>query len=236
MAFVHSKNSRVFLNEDHQSANISGYTTRHARTFGTVTALTDSGYRAVPGLLSGSLAVRGMFDSAAGSLHEEYLACIGTDNSALWTICPDGTTLGNPAIIAVCDPQGYTVDAAVAEAVTVAIDAMPDDGVDIGVVLHDHAAETADGNGTSVDNAASSANGGVATLHVTAYSGLTDAVIKVQHSSDNSSWSDLITFTTVTGTTSERKTVTGTVNRYVRATVDVTGTGSVTYLVGVARR
>uniref|UniRef100_UPI003BB56F59 hypothetical protein n=1 Tax=Thermoanaerobacterium sp. DL9XJH110 TaxID=3386643 RepID=UPI003BB56F59 len=86
------------------------------------------------------------------------------------------------------------------------------------------AAASADGNGTTVDNAASSSNGAVAHLHVTGFTGLSNAVIKVTHSTDNFSSSDvdLITFSTVSGLTSQRSTVTGTVNRYVRVEVDVT--------------
>ena len=110
--------------------------------------------------------------------------------------------------------------------------------VDNGVLLHILEAETIDEDGASVDNAASSANGGAGVLQVTAFSGLTSAVIKVQHSTDNFSGSivDLITFATVTSApTAERIAVAGTVNRYTRYTLDVTGTGSITFLVGFAR-
>ena len=47
-----------------------------------------------------------------------------------------------------------------------------------GVSLHDLEAETADENGTSVDNAALTSNGGLGVLHVTAFSGLTTATVK----------------------------------------------------------
>lgn len=236
MSFVHSLNSRVFVNEDHASAHITGYTVTHSREMSTVTALTDTGYKSIPGVLSGSMSFRGLFDSAAGSLYEEVVANVGTDDSLLWSVFPDGYAIGKPAIMAVSDPQGFEIPASVSEAVSMTIDAMPDDGVDMGVSLHALGAETADSNGTSVDNAASSSNGGVATLHLTAYSGLTDIVIKVQHSTDDSNWSDLITFTTATAVTKERKTVTGTVNRYVRCLWDVTGTGSATFVTAFARR
>lgn len=108
--------------------------------------------------------------------------------------------------------------------------------IDQGVILHPLAARTTDTNGTTVDQSAGTTAGGAGFVQVTAYSGLTNAVIKIQHSTDDSSWSDLITFTTVTAApTSERVSVSGTVNRYVRAIVDVTGTGSVTFWVAFAR-
>lgn len=236
MAFVHSSAGRILLNEDHVSAYVTGYTFTHRRELSDVTTVLDTGSKWLPGLLTGSLSVRALHDPAAGALHEEIYAAIGTDDAALWTFFPDGYTLGQPALIASTDVEGYTVDATVREAVTLGIETAPNDGVDVGVSLHALSAETADGNGTSVDNTAASSNGGVATLHVTAFSGLTDAVIKIQDSANNTDFADIITFTTVTSTTWERKTVTGAVRRYVRATVDVTGTGSVTYAVAFARR
>jgi len=58
----------------------------------------------------------------------------------------------------------------------------------------------------------------------------------VQHSTDNSSWSDLCTFTAVSVVGSEILTGTGTVNRYVRYIISAfTGT-SVTFAVAFARR
>lgn len=238
MTFAHSKNSRVFVNAAHQSAHVSGYSVSHSREYSPVTSLLDDGGRYQPGLLGGALTVKGMFDSTAGSLHQVVQAAADTDNGLLWTICPDGTALGSPAVSCVSDLADYAVDASVSDTVGLQITAQPDDGVDIGVVLHAHGAETADGNGSSVDNAASSANGGVATLHVTAYDSFDTVDVTVEHSANNSTWATLATFATATDVTYERVIVAPgtTVNRYLRAVVDVDGTGSVTYLVAFARR
>jgi hypothetical protein len=236
VSFVHSSASKILVNEVSSTAHVTGYTVTYQRDASAVTSLADSGTMSILGLQSGTIALRGLFDSAATSLYTEVIGSVGTDNSLLTTVFPDGWTIGQPALMAVSDISGFEVPASVSEAVSMTIDGTPDDGVDIGVSLHALSAETADGQGTSVDNAASSSNGGVANLHVTAYSGLTNVVFKVQASTDNSSWSDLITFATATATTSERKTVTGTVNRYLRAWWDVTGTGSATFTVAFARR
>lgn len=108
--------------------------------------------------------------------------------------------------------------------------------IDQGIILHPLAARTTDTNHTTVDQGASSSAGGAGYVQVTAYSGLTNAVIKIQDSPDNAVWSDLIVFATVTAANvAERATVAGTVDRYVRAIVDVTGTGSVTFFVGFNR-
>jgi L-alanine-DL-glutamate epimerase-like enolase superfamily enzyme len=76
-------------------------------------------------------------------------------------------------------------------------------------------------------------------LHVTANSRTAGSVFKVQHSSDNTTFADLITFATVatTLTGAEKIEVTGTVNRYVRASFAPGGsTGSITYSLAFARR
>lgn len=77
--------------------------------------------------------------------------------------------------------------------------------------------------------------GGVGYVHCTAFSGLTDLVLKIMHSPDDITYAALVTFATITGVTKERKTVTGTVDRYLSSNGDVTGTGSVTVFSGFCR-
>ena len=65
-----------------------------------------------------------------------------------------------------------------------------------------------------------------------------NTTIKVQHSANDSSWADLITFTVVGASTKlgEIKAVTGTVNRYLRVTASTAGSsGSITFMVAATR-
>lgn len=236
MAFTHSKQSRVMVNERHASGQLTGWSVNHSRSYDTVATLLDDGERWIPGLLAGSMNLNGIFDTAAGSLFQQIKAGRGVDNSVLVTVMPDGFTVGKPAFFAVTDPESFEVPASVAEKVSLTVGATADDGVDLGSVLHGHQAETASGNAASVDGLAASLAGGAASLHVTDYSGLTNLSVKVQHSSDSTVWADVLTFTTATGTASERKAVSGTINRYVRSLWTVTGTGSATFVVAFARR
>ena len=86
--------------------------------------------------------------------------------------------------------------------------------------------------------AASTANGGVAHLHITANSNSGTTVAKVQGSANNSTWADLVTFTTVAiGTTAtQRSIVSGSVPRYLRALVTPAGAGSLTVSIAFSRR
>lgn len=85
---------------------------------------------------------------------------------------------------------------------------------------------------------ASTVNGGAGYQAISAFSGFTGVVGKVQHSVDNSVWADLVTFTNVTaGPVAERIVVAAgtTVNRYTRHIGTVTGAGSITPFAGFSR-
>lgn len=96
---------------------------------------------------------------------------------------------------------------------------------EFGIVLMD-ATVTATGNTASVDQSAQSSNGAVAYCHLTGVSAGDSITVKVQDSPNDSAWSDLITFT-LDGSAigAERLTVSGTVERYVRANYTISGDG-----------
>jgi hypothetical protein len=120
------------------------------------------------------------------------------------------------------------------------LDCQTDGAFDVGVFLEDGGtAVTVDGNGTARDNGAATADGGVAHIHVTAFSGLTNNAVTIEHSVDGStSWATLVTFATYTAVGSERVVVAPgtTVRRYLRVVDNVTGTGSTSRAVLFARR
>lgn len=254
MAFVHGSSTRVLVNEKEISSEVSGWSVSGSRNMSEVTTVGQvagsAGARFVPGLTAGTLTIRGPQDSDhTTGLTREIKDAIGVDNDILTTCLPDGVTIGKPAHFVVCDPTEWAIDSAVADAVGYSFSAQADEGVESGYIVHGLGAETADVNGTAVDRGTSlsqpagspvaySSNGLVAGIHVTAYSGLTSAAIKIQHSADNSVWADLVAFSSVTAIGKERvKVAAGTqINRYLRVVTDVTGTGSVTFLVAAAPR
>jgi hypothetical protein len=254
MSFVHGSSARALVNEKEISTELAGWAVSGARNMSEVTTMGQTAGQAgahfVPGLSSGTLTLRGPQDSAhTVGLTREIKDAIGVDNAFLATCLPDGVAIGKPAHFVLGDPTDWSIDAAVADAVGFSFSAMADEGVDSGYVIHGLGAETADVNGTAVDRGTSlsivtgspvaySVNGMTADIHVTAFSGLTSAAIKIQHSTDNSVWADLVSFTSVVGQTFERVSVAvGTqINRYLRVVTDVTGTGSVTFLVAAAPR
>lgn len=156
-------------------------------------------------------------------------------------------------------PQGFALGARIvevySEAIKFQVQTVIDDlqkimtdaearanAADLGVSLHALSAETTfPYSGTSVDNAAATTNGGVGTVSVSAIAGSSkNAVYKIQHSTNDSTWVDLVTFTAITSANSFQRTEVAagtTVNRYLRITITDGGTTtSVTGLVAFCRR
>lgn len=98
------------------------------------------------------------------------------------------------------------------------------------VILKALAAVTTSTNtdASSYDGAAGTSAGGSGYFACTALTlgGYTNLIGYVRHSADNNTFADLVTFTAATAATAERKTVAGTVNRYLSARWAWTGSGS----------
>lgn len=239
VSFVPAQKTRLLLGH----LNLSGYSRglnqatqvqMLDRTVFTDTATTylaglDTSTASIDMLLDTDATADGQFDA----LHDYKSA-----TPQPLTIAVEGLTAGNQVMMVDALETNITTGSQVADLVTASAEFQTDGPTDPGVILEDVTAITTDTNGASVDNGASSANGGVAHLHVTAYSGLTSNDITIEHSANDSTWATLVTFTQVSGVTSERVVVPAgtTVNRYLRVVDDVDGTGSCTRAVAFARR
>jgi hypothetical protein len=180
-----------------------------------------------------------MFDGTATGTDVVFSAVLGSTTKQNVIVAPSGHSNGASAIVLEADDTSYEVSGAVADVVQTSAEFQSSDGVEHGKILSSGAAISSTGNGTSVDNALSSANGGVGFLSVPTNTRNGNITVKVQQSADNSTFTDLITFTVVTSTqkTFQRVEVTGTVARYLRVNYTVAGsTGSATPVVAFARR
>ena len=137
-----------------------------------------------------------------------------------------GTSIGDPTVCITAKQASYDISRAPASAIATTVEYIESDGngAEFGVLLT--ADKQTDGSATdtaSVDNGASSAGG--LSGFISAMSLASGSVtVKIQHSTNDSSWSDLVSFTAITGQTAERISVTGTVNRYLR--ISTSGTFS----------
>jgi hypothetical protein len=239
MAFVHGRLTDFLLNQ----YDLTRYF-KMLRTKGDVELLDGTTFGAAAkefagGFRGGEVSGEGLFLATAALVADadQVLdAALGAAVQPIGTLGFAGLdTLGNACKLFQGDEQQKDVNSSIQDLVMISAQFLASEGIRHGVVLAPIASYSATGDGASVDNAAASLNGAVAHLHVTTETGTTPTIDwKVQHSTDNAVWVDLITFAQATGLTSERKTVTGTINRYLRAIRTVAGTDSPAFTCALA--
>jgi hypothetical protein len=237
--FRHGKKTAVLLNGTNMSPFLNEATTTteietaETTTFGTQ----DKTY--IMGLSDGTISTSGLFDSTAGASNDVLTGLINQEDNT-FTVMPEGVAAGNPAVIANGQMTSYEVSSPVGDVISISAEVQADGGLLHGVALTGLVnTGSASATTTGINNGSSTANGALFNLHVTANSRDGAATLKVQHSSDNVSYVDLVTFTTVSAsvTAGESITSTGTVNQYLRTLSTLAGSsGSVTYNISAARR
>lgn len=165
----------------------------------------------------------------------------GAGVSGLYVWMPYGAAFGSMAHSLYSEEVVFSPQNMVEDLIKITVNAeAKEDAVDLGLVLHGKTAETSlPFTGTGIDSLAATTNGGVGSVHSFAIAGASpNAIVKIQHSTNASVWVDLISFTAITAAnTSQRVEVTGTVNRYLRATITEGGTTtSITPGIVFARR
>jgi len=237
--FAHGKNVNVFVNEYDFSTYFNDVSATTSVETAEVSAFGSNAKEYIVGLLDGTVSLSGMFDGTATGTDVVFSAVLGSTTKQNVIVAPSGHSNGASAIVLEADDTSYEVSGAVADVVQTSAEFQSSDGVEHGKILSSGTAISSTGNGTSVDNALSSANGGVGFLSVPTNTRNGNITVKVQQSADNSTFTDLITFTVVTSTqkTFQRVEVTGTVARYLRVNYTVAGsTGTATPVVAFARR
>lgn len=159
---------------------------------------------------------------AAGT--HEVLNAADTTYVSVFVGIRSAPAIGNASGGGVFEQSAYTVSADMGPLMVDASyrtsGALAQSGTLWGVALATGTALTATGNGVSVDGLASSTGGWIAIIHLPQTTGAmasNDWAFKIEHSTDDSSFATLTTFTADgSAITAERKEGTGTVNRYVR--------------------
>jgi len=240
MAFLHGRSAALWFGAYDLSAFFNELSASHSvETAETTTFGVAGGAKTyITGLRDGTLSAKGLFDGVAAGVDEVVAAAVGAEASSAVTFAQRGTTLGDPCVSAAVRATSYEIASPVGDVVSASMEMQADGGIDRGVLLMPRTAVAATGFQTGVDQAASSANGGVGYLHLTANAQSGTTIVKVQHSVDNVTFTDLITFATLAAGIigSQRVAVSGTVNRYVRAQYALAGAGSDTITVAFSRK
>lgn len=232
MSYVSAQRSRLLVGDFSYSPKLNQVSGPWEQEMLETTTLADTAKAFIAGVDTSSWALSGFLDLEAFTD-----ATVWARDLQPITYAPSGLALGAETMLVNALKTKFEPGSQVAGVVSFDLEAQTDGLTDIGLSLHDLTAETADGSAAAVDGGAATTNGGVAQIHVTDYSGLTSAAVIVEDSANGTTgWATIASFASVTALTSERVVVAGNVRRYTRCTIDVTGTGSVTYQVSLARR
>lgn len=246
--FVHGKDTAVYIDEFDLTSYFTDSSVSLENEVSETTAFGDANKTFITGLRAGTLSLSGLWAADTDGSDEELQALLGNATTPIITVREGSAAIGSRAIIAQANETSYAITSPVADVHTISaeFECTPNQVSNLTFALAGGVQLTAGasiahgslGNLSSVDNGASSANGGAGTLHVPTNTVNGNTTIKIQHSANNSTWADLISFTVVgsTAKTSEIKAVSGTVNRYLRATASTAGSsGSITFMVAFAR-
>jgi hypothetical protein len=236
--FRHGKATAVLMNGTNMSPFLNEATTTQEMETAETTTFGDLDKTYIIGLADGTISTSGLFDSTAGASNAVLSGAIGQEDNT-FTVLPEGATRTNRSILANGQLTSYEVSSPVADVVAISAEVQADGGLIHGVALTGLQSASVTGDVTAFDSAASSQNGGLFNLHVVSNDHDNTSEFKVQHSADNSTWADLVTFTSVSASTTVGESITsnGTVNRYLRAAHTLNGAaGSVVYHISAARR
>lgn len=236
MTATSSHLAKVLLNSSDLTAKLSNASATSTTEMLENTSLADQAKRFIAGLNGNSLSVSGFADAdvvAAVVTAMDLVESFGANSNLAYA--PAGLSLGSPVMLQSGKRANFEMGTEVGGLANFSTSVTGDGPVGHGVSLHALTAETIDGSGSSYDRGlTSTAGGAVAHLHVTAFSGLTNNIVIVEDSANNSDWSTIGTFSTYTSVTSQRLSISGTIRRYVRCSWNVTGSGTTTFTVALA--
>lgn len=236
MAFVHGKDTKVFVNAENYSTYFNSADAVRTADIAESTTFGNTNKTYIAGERDGTVSLTGFFDATADGTIQPLLG--GADFDLAIGI--DGLDTGDSATFTKGNITNYAISSPVGDIVATSLDVQSDEGMWNGTVLRASAFTTTGAQGSVQDNSASTSNGAGAFLIVTSVSGTSPTGdVKIQHSADNVTYADLITFSQATGATSEVKFVADgtTINRYIRVfnTIGGTSTPTINAIVGFGR-
>ena len=239
MAFVAGRSTTVLYNEVNASGLLNSAGINVAAGTTDTTNFASGGWAENKATnLSASFPFAGMWDTTATATWQNAL---GADAGVLTYSPGAGAAIGDPCRMAPITSTAYAETAPVGGIVGLSWTANAEGAVAFGNILHPLATDTNTTTGATRDDAAATATGWTAHLHVTAISS-GSWTIKLQDSADNSSWADVTgaSFAALTAAGSQRLTsASGTtaLRRYVRYVATVTGgsTPTITFALAYAR-
>jgi len=226
MAKQSGLNSRLYVEGNDLSGDANTFDISTSTEAYDVTTLDKSSIARIAGRTDATVGFGAFFDPASTHVHAVATANSGKLPTAdQEVLIPFGADIGSPAMGFIAKESDYSTSGASGSPQTVSVSYSINAVAEmVGKMLtaHDDTFASASSN-SSLDNTTSSSSGGSAMLQV--FSVATGTVdFKIEDSPDDATWADLVSFTSATGSSSERVTISGTIDRYVRITASGTFT------------
>jgi hypothetical protein len=229
---VHGKQSKVFVNGHHVSQDFDSFDIGISVDMADKSAFQDIQKQYANGLMSATLSLDGLFDDSATAADKYLTDAIGGTGAVIWCLFPEGDAIGKSGYGVSGKENTHNVMSTKDDMAKIAAGCQADYAERV-ISLLPLSTKSASGSGTAYNNAAATTAGGSAYIQATAVTGT--VAVKIEHSADNSTWADLVTFTAVTGPMAERKEITGTINQYTRVTYTLDAGESITMQVSLHR-
>ena len=224
MSFIHGKNTKVFVNHFNLTHYFNSADTTADCDTAEVTTFGKNSKVYIPGLKDGTLSAEGHYDDSSEEVKAVLNEALGEEN--LVSIFYGTDEPGGVGRAASVINTSANVNSTVDDGTNISIDGQVTGGIDTVISLHEMSEEDDEFFGGTVDLGGTSSNGAKGYLHVTGATGT--ITVKIQQSDDEfaSDVEDLITFTNVTGATSQKldSTITS-IKQYVRIYADASGGG-----------
>lgn len=232
MALYDSKDMAFYLGQ----FDITDYSTATSlaatRNMHDATTFGKTGITSHPGTEAPTMSWSGLYDDTAGSGSEAILSTLRDASSSTVVSFVINGAVGNPMYTS---DGGWVIDNTTDSSVgslVLMTSTVNLDQTTKSKSLGDKSTVTASTSGTSIDDSASSSDGGSWVYHIFAISasgGNAQWQIKFQHSANNSTWADASSVN-VNAVGAAKTDVSGTLNRYVRQRVVLdASSGSITF-------
>lgn len=243
MAFRHGTTARIHWRYLRMSGYASEIDIGFERDMAEAAVLTDTWKTHKGGLKFCVLSIQGAYHPGGARPTDGYPWASMAQTAAtrnVFAYLPDGDTLGNVAYMGRDRASAFSVPSNPNDVIRVPIATIGSEDCTRGVVLHVFGAETSDDEETSVDGSSSSADGGYAYIMCELLTGAANVTVKIEHSADDVSYSDLLTFAVLTGSGDQVATIAAgadSIKRYTKVSwvFGTPTTPSATFYVGLTR-